>query len=226
MIIEIQINNWEKYNPKRDQKTYTWLRLDNGIFVDPLIWDMSSDEKVVFIQLLCEASKKNCGVATINVKQMCHNLQISEQKINQAFDLFEEKGLTTAHDRKRPNTTPTNVRTNERNRPRDRAETDSVKKWSPTTEQLMECYALYPRKDKRAEFLTRAKKKFRKPEDLENFKKAVENYKAHLVSEDIEPRFTKQVTTFLTNWEEWLEKGTGETKLKVVPKDEKWDILA
>lgn len=59
--MEIEIRKWEKYNPKRDQKTYTWLRLDNTIATGPEFYGLNNREKFLAILLLCEASKTNNG---------------------------------------------------------------------------------------------------------------------------------------------------------------------
>lgn len=69
--MEIEIRNWEKYNPKRDQKTYTWLRLDNDIARGPEFHGLKNLEKYVAILLLCEASKENKGRFWLDIEWFC-----------------------------------------------------------------------------------------------------------------------------------------------------------
>lgn len=119
--VEIEIVNWEKYNPKRDQKTYTWLRLDNGIITDPELFGLSAEQKLLWIALLCEASKKNSGTIRVHLGWLEQNLGLKQAKVMEALTQFQIKPLivvhTTAHDRARSDdvvtTTPTYVRTNE-----------------------------------------------------------------------------------------------------------------
>jgi hypothetical protein len=118
MIVEVEIKNWEKYNPKRDQTTYTWLRLDNEFYCSPDLFDLTCEQKMVWIAILCIASRKNSGKVQANVNYIAHHLRIVSESVLEALEIFEQRGLTTAHDRtlSQPSTatTPTNV-TNERN---------------------------------------------------------------------------------------------------------------
>ncbi len=50
--MEIEIRSWSKYNPKRDQKTYSWLRLNNDIATGPTFFGLSNEEKFITIALL------------------------------------------------------------------------------------------------------------------------------------------------------------------------------
>jgi hypothetical protein len=45
-LIEIQITNWEKFNPKRDQNSYSWLRLNNDFLDDQRLYDLSPEQKL------------------------------------------------------------------------------------------------------------------------------------------------------------------------------------
>ena len=124
-LIQIEIPNWEKYNPKRDQKTYTWLRLDQGIGTDPNLFGLSAEQKFVWIMILCEASKNNTGTVLVNIGWISDTSKVRTGEIKSLISFLEEKQIietprprTTAHDRAsecpRPRTTPTNERTNER----------------------------------------------------------------------------------------------------------------
>lgn len=76
--MEIEIRNWAKYNPKRDQKTYTWFRLNNDIINSPEFFGLTKEEKLISIALLCEASKKNKPRYFLHVKWFCAQNEISE----------------------------------------------------------------------------------------------------------------------------------------------------
>jgi hypothetical protein len=71
MNLEIEIRNWEKYNPKRAQRTYTWLRLDIDIARSPEFFGLSNEEKFVAIMVLCEAGKNGRGRFVLPVEWFC-----------------------------------------------------------------------------------------------------------------------------------------------------------
>src|SRR6201984_1335393 len=120
-IIEIEIVNWGKYNPKRDQQSYTWLRLNNDIATDPDLYGLSAEQKFVWVEILCQASRKNKGIILLNLDQLAHVCHVQIQKVKQLIEFLQIKPICRVHDRARPpvvvGTTPTyertNVRTNE-----------------------------------------------------------------------------------------------------------------
>lgn len=114
--IEVTIVNWNKYNPKRDQQSYSWLRLNNDFYLSPDLFGLSCEHKMIWIVLLCQASKANKATISVNSLYIAHQLGIKEAAVLQAIDIFGARQLATAGDRARPQTTPTNetyVRTND-----------------------------------------------------------------------------------------------------------------
>jgi len=118
--VELIINNWDKYNPKRDQKSYTWLRLSNDIGTQSDLFGMTAEMKFIWILLLCEASKKNSGDISIKSSYLSHISQCSDETIEKTVKHLESEGIVTlnSYDTVLPRddvtTTPTNVRTYER----------------------------------------------------------------------------------------------------------------
>jgi hypothetical protein len=59
--MRIQILNWEKFNPRKDLKATSWLRLQNSLFEDPAFFEFDHAEICFWIYLLSLASKKQTG---------------------------------------------------------------------------------------------------------------------------------------------------------------------
>ena len=97
-ILTIEILEWERYNPKRDQKSYTWLRLDNGIVYDPELFGLDADQKFCWIAMLCQASKKNDKTITINLSQISDATKVSIVKISKLLEFLQLKQLISIHD--------------------------------------------------------------------------------------------------------------------------------
>jgi len=116
--LQITIINWDKYNPKRAQRTYTWLRLNNDIFFSPDIFGLKLEEKAVWIFLLCQASRKNSGVINLTPDFIAHSLNTKTSKISQALKTFEKIQLITTNALSLPPAlhfaTPTDRQTDER----------------------------------------------------------------------------------------------------------------
>lgn len=104
--------NWEKHNPKRDQKTYTWLRLNNDINTDSDLFGLRPDQKLAWIEILCQASKKNSGTFSLNISQLSHVTGVERKNINELIEFLLTKPIISIHDNERSHdvvpTTPTN----------------------------------------------------------------------------------------------------------------------
>lgn len=137
--MEIGIVNWDKYNPKRDQKTYTWLRLDNEVCTGQDMSEYDAHELLVWIALLCEASKKNSGSLSLKLGYIARAARTTTEVVSNALNKLMVDGLiqihdfvhtaihdraTTESDRARPQeipaTTPTYERTNVTNETNER----------------------------------------------------------------------------------------------------------
>lgn len=85
MILEIEIKNWEKFNPRSDVKSSSWFRMSNDFFIDPDFYGISSETRIVWIYVLCMASKKNSGTVRLNTQMIIDALKIDTKNIENAF---------------------------------------------------------------------------------------------------------------------------------------------
>jgi len=63
--IEIEILNWDKYNPRKDLKSTSWLRLENDLFGSPKFISFSHAEICLWIYILSQGSKEQTGKITL-----------------------------------------------------------------------------------------------------------------------------------------------------------------
>lgn len=101
-VIKITVLNWDKYNPKRDQKSYTWLRLDNMILTDPDLWGMTAEQKFVWIGILAECSKKNLDTIDLNLEWLNDQTKVAIESIYELIGFLSVKHIKV-HDNIRPN---------------------------------------------------------------------------------------------------------------------------
>jgi hypothetical protein len=116
----VEILGWEKFNPRKDVKAPSWFRLSHSLFEDPDFYDMSHSEILVWIYLLCLASKKNRSVIEVNSTHRERVGRIKSKDFNSAISKLKQKNCIRIHDtstlRERdasdPYTNATNERTN------------------------------------------------------------------------------------------------------------------
>jgi len=81
----ITVANWDKFNPRRDLKSTSWLRLQNTFWTDPTFFKLDNDQKMVWISLLCQASQKMTGSIEVDQDLISAVLKIPEKKSCQSF---------------------------------------------------------------------------------------------------------------------------------------------
>jgi hypothetical protein len=212
----IEIINWDKYNPKRDQQSYTWLRLNNDIATDPDLFGLSAAQKFVWIEILCQASRKNKGTILVNLEQISHVTQVKIQEIMELIDFLEQKPICRTHDNARSpivvGTTPTNE-TNERD------ETNETNEQTPKNLKFdfEILYKKYPLKKGKADGISRLKKTIKTQEDFDLCSKAIDKYTQQLILERTEPKFIKHFSTFVSTWKDWLDLDAASSILNFKP---------
>lgn len=130
MKVKIKVTNFDKYNPRRDQKKATWFRLDCDFWRGPDFFSYSNDEKMIFIALLSECGAKMRDETTVDIAYIASMLKLETIDTKSALEKFERDGFISiisdinieggqiradAHESGDARTLRTNERTNERN---------------------------------------------------------------------------------------------------------------
>ena len=93
VYVGVLITNWGRYNPKRAQKSYSWLRLDHDTLCDEKIFDLTPEAKVVWIAVLCEASKRNSDQFNLNVTYLSNKINIPIKKVKESIVALIKRAL-------------------------------------------------------------------------------------------------------------------------------------
>lgn len=91
--IEIKIPNWAKFNPRSDRANYSWFRLDNSFFHDQSVFGLTSQDKLSYIFVLCELSKKNKDSVHVDVEYAAAMLRLKEDEFLESLKRLEESEL-------------------------------------------------------------------------------------------------------------------------------------
>lgn len=105
--VTITILNWDKYNPKRDQKTYTWFKLNNDFYLSPSLANLGATERYVFITILSLCSTKSNGAVTGSIQWLSRLIRVESRTILRTLNKLKENNtLDIYYDKPLQNTTP------------------------------------------------------------------------------------------------------------------------
>lgn len=91
--VYISINKWEKYNPRKDLKTLSWLRLDSDIGFSESLFGLSAEAKWLWIFLLSYSAKKNNAEFLMDLEYISYHSSIKKENILKHVESFVGKGL-------------------------------------------------------------------------------------------------------------------------------------
>ncbi len=208
-LVNITIPNWTKYNPRYDRKTSSWFRFQTDFFHDQKLFGCTAQQRLLFILIMCEASKSSCGAIQMSIVYAAKMIEISEQKIINDLNVLLCCGVIRqtngmAH---LPDGTTTNERTNERTEERvlSFAQTKVIAECQIDLEKI---YEKYPRRVGKKKGMAIAAKQIKTNEDAENLSLAINRYREYLAANDTEARFIKHFSTFMGEWKDWLTNDT------------------
>lgn len=203
--MQLEIKNWEKYNPRNDRTNHVWFRFQNNFFFSDDVFDLDNLSKLVFVYLLCESSKKGSAQIVISVSKVCAALKTSDKEFNQLIQNLVNFGVirraeanqkpALCHDLvslqtdKQTDITPPQPKVAVSNKP---------------VFSFEDVYNHYPRKEGRKAGEKVFKRDIKTEDDYSNLLLAVKNYSALVTGRD--KQYIKQFSTFMNNWRDYLEK--------------------
>ena len=201
--IKIEIPNWEKYNARNDIKSPTWFRFQNNFFSSEKPFILNDFEKILYVFLLCERSKKGDDKPFSFAKNVAAAvLRKKPSDITKALSKIEQLQLvkvhTYGHVRTRTDMYATDIQTN--------IQTDIVK----MNFDLESAYKKYPSNGGKKLGLEKLKPKIKTQEDFDNLLIGIDLYKKELEMESWKK--PKNFSTFVNqeSWKEYLEENEGE----------------
>jgi hypothetical protein len=96
--MHITIPKWEKYNPRKDVKKGTWLRLEHDLFENPELEDFTLPEVCSWLYLLCQASKKSDGMIEVKLAHVERIGRIKRKDFLSAVEKLKEIGWIVVDD--------------------------------------------------------------------------------------------------------------------------------
>lgn len=91
--MQIEIVNWEKFNPRKDLKSMAWLRVSSKIGIEPKLFGLDPGQKWLWVFLLSTAAQDNKAVLELEADYLAHYVEIPTAKVIEALDIFHKRGL-------------------------------------------------------------------------------------------------------------------------------------
>ena len=95
-LIKLKFNNWSKYQPRKDHKHPRWLAISNELPIDRKFVQLSEQEKLIFLYLLCETSKQaKHGICEVMPDLLSRLWNANKKTIVQTIEKLTELSIST-----------------------------------------------------------------------------------------------------------------------------------
>lgn len=210
-FVDVEILNWEKYNPRGDVKRPSWFRFENRLVESSEFFDIPGEQFKALIYLLSQASQKNSGVVTIDLS---HALRVSCIKDRDFLGLLKklqaiQMVLVSDTRTSRERNEDVSLRTDETDETR-RNTTDTPTRARGIAEFEEKVYGIYPRKEGKKRGLEICRAKIKSDEELESLVAAVRRYTAHHKASGKSAEFLMHFSTFMGCWTDWTDPNAGK----------------
>ena len=200
--MEIKIINWEKFNPRKDLKSMPWFRLSSDIGYSETLFELTVEQKWLWIFVLSTCANKNSDVITVNPRYFSFHSGVKQQNIMKHMEVFENRGLiqpTNVSDRIRTDTIE--YVPNEHNEHNEHNERTNA------SERLIfdfeKIYFEYPRKIGKTRGIAKLQKTILNQSDYDLLLLSVQNYAE--ISRDKQNEYIKHFSTFVNEWRDYIE---------------------
>lgn len=227
----IEVKNWDEYNPKNFKIRYRhWFRMDHAVINSRKVYELSFEERWLWITLLCLASEKNDPIVKFTPRWLAMRSNLKPANVGAALVRLAESGLVEMlHGQESDIKMAEVCQKNGRSLPEKQALQDrQTIQYSPDPEPsvpetdfsrlILEAYEFYPRKEARSAGLRRLKNQLKAPEDVARFKCAVKNFAKAMSREGREKRHIKIFSSFCDPhcWVDWVEEQKTQSIAKKV----------
>lgn len=203
----IKFKNWDKHNPRKDLKKPWYFSFSNDFFLDTKNYELDSEERLVLIYFLCEASRNNKdGEFFLSREHYRSHSRLPDRALNRAIKKLQllhiinqprVRGLYASCDQSvQQNRIEYNI-------------TEQTDRTDPVANapdfNFDKIYQEYPRKEGKQRGIKICQQQIKTAEDHQSLLKATKNYAEKCRRENTEPKYIKQFSTFMGCWRDYLE---------------------
>lgn len=89
-LINLEVKNWAKFQEREDRANYVWFKFSNSFFSDPKLFPLTIGARFLFVYILCERSKSEGNVVSINLEMTAFTLRATPEKILSQLEELRE----------------------------------------------------------------------------------------------------------------------------------------
>jgi hypothetical protein len=90
---QIKITKWDKFNPRSDRSNFSWFRMQNDFFINQSVFALTNFEKLLFVFVACEASKKNNSDVELLTEYISSVIRATHDEVVSGIESLELQGL-------------------------------------------------------------------------------------------------------------------------------------
>lgn len=203
-LLSIKIVNWNKFNPRSDRSISIWFRFENNFFEDQKLWDLTDSQRLLFIFLLCEASKKQSETIKISVSFIAHFRKKTIAQILEELKVLENLGVL------HPPTGGQLVDKIPATR-QDKTEQDKTNNIAQSGD-FADFWSGFPRKIGKGKVAKAYLREITSGTSHEALCRARDRYRGYLEEHKTESRFIKHGSTFMNEWRDWDDPEVGKSE--------------
>lgn len=210
--MRVIILNWVKIQGRPGVKSPHWFKFKNKFFYDSDFFIFTAQEKLVWLYILCEASLQNKdGEVTVNNEHAVHWLAVGQNVVESCLKKLKQLRIVELKTSRGRYISARNLRTRrdemreEEKREEEKTHTHDDNVVRVACFDFEKIYQKYPRKEGKQKGIKTCQGQINTEETYQELIKAVDNYCAYCQKNAIERRYTKQFSTFMSSWRDWLE---------------------
>jgi hypothetical protein len=213
----LRINGIEKYQQRTGgYKKCWWFSFSNNFFDDEEMGELTNDEKLVFIYILCEASKQQKKEVFISLKFMQQKIDVKKEVILSAVDKLHYFQIVTPIKSKSVQSlsrickqSGADLFGTEQNRTEEKRKEKNI--YAHQDERVSSfkfsdwvwVYDEYPKKIGKKKGLEKLKRIMKTEQIAHKYYDAQCNYIRYVEEIRLDNQFIKQFDTFVNSWEDW-----------------------
>jgi hypothetical protein len=227
--VKIKINNWDKYQGRKDIKKHWWFKLSNQLWIDPDFFHFNPSELLTWICILSMASEKQKSEFSFCSEMIMRLRSIDQDDIFSAIEKLQQLKIVTAictRSVRNPYSREEKRREEERILKKNPSLIDSKKPAGDKVEgtrrgtvsfepkfDLEKLYSDFPRKKGKKRGMVTLARLCTSQKKYDAISKAIDNYAKYCEDKDVS--YIKYFSTFMNEWEDWLEPPEETNKISI-----------
>ena len=224
-VVKVEILEWRKYQYRQDLKSMPWFKVQTSMAKHQKLYKLSPEVKWSFLCLLSYCAEKVSGdveflgsyfMDTFDLPNLYNSLELLSKRKLIKCRVYERESIEDIDAKVCLRIEKT--REDENILASPRAYKRETRAQARSDFDFKKLYAPYPKKDGKKAGMLKLKSIVTNQQKFDDVEKAIKNYVDHIAREKLELKFVKKFSTFVNNYEDWLEVDEKVVRKRTAPK--------